>query len=101
MLTANLVGFVIGTDGISYMVGQLTDSWEGARDNYGAIPHTTSVAEFDFVHRISIHSLYVFLSVCWRTDHVRVQVRPISITPRYGYTQIFTLLGRKSCVLGL
>lgn len=29
MLAANLVGFVIGTDGISYMIGQLTDSWEG------------------------------------------------------------------------
>lgn len=30
MLAANLVGFVIGTDGIGYMIGQLTDSWEGA-----------------------------------------------------------------------
>ena len=29
MLAANLVGFVIGTDGISYMVGTLTNSWEG------------------------------------------------------------------------
>lgn len=29
MLSANLVGFVIGTDGISYMLDQLTGSWEG------------------------------------------------------------------------
>ena len=29
MLAANLVGFVIGTDGIAYMIGQLTDSWKG------------------------------------------------------------------------
>lgn len=31
MLAANLVGFVIGTDGISYMIGQLTGSWGGIR----------------------------------------------------------------------
>ncbi|KAF9790369.1 MBOAT-domain-containing protein [Thelephora terrestris] len=31
MLAANLVGFVIGTDGISYMIGALTDSWKGIR----------------------------------------------------------------------
>jgi len=31
MLAANLVGFVIGTDGISYMISALTDSWEGLR----------------------------------------------------------------------
>ena len=30
MLAANLVGFVIGTEGISYMLGQLTGSLEGA-----------------------------------------------------------------------
>jgi hypothetical protein len=29
MLVANLIGFVIGTDGISYMIGQLTGSLEG------------------------------------------------------------------------
>ncbi|KAI0750047.1 MBOAT-domain-containing protein [Daedaleopsis nitida] len=31
MMTANLVGFVIGTDGIRYMVNQVTGSWEGIR----------------------------------------------------------------------
>ena len=35
MLAANLVGFVIGTDGISYLIGQLTDDWEGTCDKYG------------------------------------------------------------------
>ena len=39
MLTANLIGFVVGTDGISYMIGQLTDNWEGTCDEYGGIPH--------------------------------------------------------------
>ncbi|KZT02547.1 MBOAT-domain-containing protein [Laetiporus sulphureus 93-53] len=31
MMAANLVGFVIGIDGISYMLHQLTDTWEGLR----------------------------------------------------------------------
>ncbi|CCM04219.1 uncharacterized protein FIBRA_06386 [Fibroporia radiculosa] len=31
MMSANLVGFVIGTDGISYMLHQVLDSWEGIR----------------------------------------------------------------------
>ena len=30
MMTANLVGFVIGTDGIKYMVTQIAESWDGA-----------------------------------------------------------------------
>ena len=29
MMTANLVGFVIGTDGIKYMIRQILDSWQG------------------------------------------------------------------------
>ena len=29
MLAANLVGFVIGTDGIVYMTDQLMDNWQG------------------------------------------------------------------------
>ncbi|TFK87175.1 MBOAT-domain-containing protein [Polyporus arcularius HHB13444] len=29
MMTANLVGFVIGTDGIKYMIRQIIDSWQG------------------------------------------------------------------------
>jgi len=31
MMTANLVGFVIGTGGISYLLGQLFGTWEGVR----------------------------------------------------------------------
>ncbi|GBE88390.1 Glycerol uptake protein [Sparassis crispa] len=31
MMSANLVGFVLGTDGISYMLHQLLGSWEGIR----------------------------------------------------------------------
>lgn len=29
MMTANLVGFVIGTDGMSFMLQQLISGWEG------------------------------------------------------------------------
>ena len=29
MLTANLVGFVIGVDGMKYMISQISGSWEG------------------------------------------------------------------------
>ncbi|TFK50179.1 MBOAT-domain-containing protein [Heliocybe sulcata] len=31
MMSANLVGFVIGTDGMSYMLSQLVGTWEGLR----------------------------------------------------------------------
>ena len=30
MMTANLIGFAIGTEGMSYMWGQMIGSWEGA-----------------------------------------------------------------------
>lgn len=29
MMTANLIGFAIGTEGMSYMWGQMIGSWEG------------------------------------------------------------------------
>lgn len=38
MMTANLVGFVIGTDGISYLFSQLVAGWEGAVANHSNIP---------------------------------------------------------------
>ncbi|KAI9001460.1 MBOAT-domain-containing protein [Trametes punicea] len=31
MMTANLIGFVVGTDGMGYMLHQVFDSWEGIR----------------------------------------------------------------------
>ncbi|KAI9056770.1 MBOAT-domain-containing protein [Trametes sanguinea] len=31
MMTANLIGFVVGTDGMKYMLHQVIDSWEGIR----------------------------------------------------------------------
>ncbi|KAI0763345.1 MBOAT-domain-containing protein [Trametes elegans] len=31
MMTANLIGFVIGTDGMKYMLHQVLDGWEGVR----------------------------------------------------------------------
>ncbi|KAI0636277.1 MBOAT-domain-containing protein [Trametes polyzona] len=31
MMSANLIGFVIGTDGMKYMLHQIFDSWEGIR----------------------------------------------------------------------
>jgi len=40
MLIANLIGFVVGTDGISYMIGRLADNWEGMCEEYGEISHT-------------------------------------------------------------
>ena len=30
MMTANLVGFVIGVDGVKFLIAQLTDSWAGS-----------------------------------------------------------------------
>lgn len=30
MMTANLVGFVIGTEGVSYLLAQLVSGWEGS-----------------------------------------------------------------------
>lgn len=31
MATANLVGFVIGTEGVSYLLSQLVNDWQGRR----------------------------------------------------------------------
>ena len=72
MLAANLVGFVIGTDGISYMISALTDSWEGAYDTCGGVSRTGLTSPNSFLHRSPIRAIYLFLSVRWRTDHVRV-----------------------------
>ena len=30
MMTANLIGFAIGTEGMGYMWGQMIGSWEGS-----------------------------------------------------------------------
>jgi hypothetical protein len=31
MMTANLVGFVVGTDGVAFLASQLFRTWDGAR----------------------------------------------------------------------
>jgi len=31
MMTANLVGFVVGTDGVAFLASQLFGTWDGAR----------------------------------------------------------------------
>ena len=31
MMTANLVGFVVGTDGIKFLASRLSGTWDGAR----------------------------------------------------------------------
>ena len=31
MMTANLVGFVVGTDGVKFLASQLSGTWDGAR----------------------------------------------------------------------
>ena len=31
MMTANLVGFVVGTDGVTFLASQLFGTWDGAR----------------------------------------------------------------------
>ena len=31
MMTANLVGFVVGVDGVTFLASQLSGTWDGAR----------------------------------------------------------------------
>ena len=33
MMTANLVGFVIGTEGVSYLLNRMLSGWEGNYSN--------------------------------------------------------------------
>lgn len=77
MFAANLVGFVIGTGGISYMIGQLTDSWDGTRSVERNTTHRANFSKLDFSLRHPICVLGMFLSVRRRTDDVRIQVRSV------------------------
>ncbi|KAH7906814.1 MBOAT, membrane-bound O-acyltransferase family-domain-containing protein [Hygrophoropsis aurantiaca] len=51
MISANLVGFVIGTDGMLYMVNQITGSWEGLRFLIGACCCIFVGVQFMFEYR--------------------------------------------------
>jgi len=77
MLAANLVGFVIGTGGISYMIGQLTDSWEGTRDQsegilltelISPIPNSRSGIRFVF---LTCFCLFVGVQIMFEYRYVR------------------------------
>jgi len=77
MLAANLVGFVIGTGGISYMIGQLTDSWEGKRDQSGGIlptelssPNPISPSGIRFV-LLACFCLFVAVQILFEYRYVR------------------------------
>ena len=75
MMTANLVGFVIGTDGIKYMIDQIMGSWQGA-STVGPM-HFGVVTDPFFSARHTILACCVCVSLRRCTGDVRVQVRSV------------------------
>ena len=102
MLAANLVGFVIGTDGISYMISQLTDNWEGTCDQRGGIPlpgliprNSTSRTGVRFVF-FTCFCLFVGVQIMFEYRYVRSRPRHNISIPT-----LRMFLGRKNYALGL
>jgi hypothetical protein len=64
---ANLVGFVVGMDGVQYLGYQLVNSWSG-----GLLPPDVPSCPslITYVHRSSFPPRRMCLSICWRTAHV-------------------------------
>jgi len=70
-MAANLVGFVIGTDGIKFFVSQLFGTSEGGFQSSSTAVHT--LIELRLRHPVS--GRRVLLLVCGCSDHVRISVR--------------------------
>jgi D-alanyl-lipoteichoic acid acyltransferase DltB (MBOAT superfamily) len=68
MMSANLIGFVIGTDGIKYLLSQIFGTWEGISFRLLSCPPPHFI-------RVSIPHWSVCSNVGGRTTHVRVPVR--------------------------
>ena len=101
MLAANLVGFVIGTDGISYMIDQLTNNWGGTRDEYRR-SSCTKLHQTQFLTQVSdSYSLRVFVCSlpyrsCSSTGTSCLDPAAIRI-----YQNLYTLLEKKNYAQGL
>jgi hypothetical protein len=67
MLSANLVGFVIGTEGISYMLTQLTGSLQGVCLRW--------LGTLGYVADDETLSLFFFLSLLWGSNRDQVSPR--------------------------
>ena len=83
MLAANLVGFVIGTDGISYMVGQLTDNWEGARDSYGG-PPCTQLVSLNSISCIGLRFIFFTCFCLFVAVQIMFEYRYVPSRPRHN-----------------
>lgn len=71
MLSANLIGFVIGTEGMMYMVKEIGGTWAGV---YPLFVHACS-GDTDETCRYTISRDCLLVSLCWSSVDVRVQVR--------------------------
>lgn len=67
MITANLVGFAFGLDGLETILRAILHDWSGK----SFIPALNLDVVTDQVFRDGIHSDSVFMLVCRRTSHVR------------------------------
>jgi hypothetical protein len=68
MMTANLIGFVVGVDGIKYLGSQLVDSWNGVL--LPATSKTELLILISLCTRFSLHACGMHLLICRRSSYV-------------------------------
>ena len=56
MMTANLVGFVVGTDGVTFLASRLFGTWDGARFIFLAVTCLFIGVQLMFEYRYVISS---------------------------------------------
>ena len=65
MMTANLVGFVVGIDGVKFLASQLFGTWDGARFMVIATTCLFIGVQFMFEYRYAISSFGVVNLIDW------------------------------------
>lgn len=68
MMTGNLVGFVIGTDGMKYLAGEIIGTWYGT---FSGSHWSHTLADSD--RRLAVFCCGVWGVVYRRAIHVRIQ----------------------------
>lgn len=73
MMTANLIGFAIGTEGMTYMWQQMVGSWQGEQDAdhcRGRSRDSDRVVSWTPPYRHSVHDCGVVMFVRCCAGHV-------------------------------
>jgi hypothetical protein len=74
MMSANLVGFVLGLDGMKHLVRELAQTPQGEPLAFTpfACPRTAAAVEWLIAGRMDVHPVLLLVPVCGRTSNVRV-----------------------------